>query len=101
RRSPRALHPFPTRRSSDLVARAARADGVLRLDDVVVMGHRGIGADVIERGLGVAGLSQEHLAAGGDPAEDLIVEDVGAAVVRRLDRKSTRLNSSHLGISYA
>src|SRR5471030_3393071 len=27
--------------------------------------------------------------------------DPGAAAVLRLDRKSTRLNSSHLGISYA
>src|SRR6267143_72306 len=47
----------------------------------------GIGGDVVERGLGVAGLSQEHLPAGGGPAEDLIVDDVGTAVVRRLPRE--------------
>src|SRR5438045_9751102 len=74
----RARHSFPTRRSSDLLP-----DG---------------GARVLERRIHVA---TEIL---GDGPREIVarvpataLEQVGAAA----DRKSTRLNSSHLGISYA
>src|SRR5262245_64390293 len=50
--------------------------------------HR-IGVDVYERG------------AAFDPRIDPIVRVQAAKLRAKLDRKSTRLNSSHLGISYA
>src|SRR5947199_6945641 len=58
------LHSFPTRRSSDLGTRAARA----------AAGGRGGG---------------------------MTTRAVETWTLEPLDRKSTRLNSSHLGISYA
>src|SRR5690625_7261088 len=67
-------HPFPTRRSSDLhplVLDGDRLVALLELDDV-----------------------GQGLATGLVAAEDL---DVGV----HGDRKSTRLNSSHVAISYA
>src|SRR5437868_11487590 len=76
----RDLHSFPTRRSSDLRRRDTQRDGVgARTSNV----HR-----VVQPLAGV------------DPA------DVEAAIARVLDvdardRKSTRLNSSHVSISYA
>src|SRR5690349_25136443 len=70
-RHPRDLHSFPTRRSSDLVARRNGLVGCPRpgMDALPIRVHDGATA----KGLGdVAG-----------------------------DRKSTRLNSSHVEISYA
>src|SRR5437660_6883421 len=64
----RALHSFPTRRSSDLPRRTAAAPGA--------------GAAVSRRA-------------------PLGVRNAAGALVRRPDRKSTRLNSSHVAISYA
>src|SRR5206468_12108725 len=94
----RALHSFPTRRSSDLSA-------TLHHHDV------GGGAKLIRRPCGVvAARRQDEPIGGGGPID----HDVGLAVavivarggdVRtgapRVDRKSTRLNSSHDQISYA
>src|SRR5688500_19186861 len=78
----RASHSFPTRRSSDLdvhpdraVARRRGVDRHARL--------RGARDDGVVRAAGVA------------------LEQVEAEPVVELDRKSTRLNSSHLVISYA
>src|SRR5947209_10470695 len=71
---PRDLHSFPTRRSSDLMkeALAQAKDGRLH-----ILGE-------MDKAL---------------PAKrDDLTEDVEPAV---LDRKSTRLNSSHANISYA
>src|SRR5690606_42094066 len=90
-RYPRSLRPFPTRRSSDLAsARALGAEAVIieRMDRVLARVasqtlstfftdlHRRHGVEILT-GAEVAGF-----------------EDGG-------DRKSTRLNSSHVKISYA
>src|SRR5205814_10077269 len=81
--APQPLHSFPTRRSSDLLfARLRRAVGQRRRD-----------------------LALAHLAAAvGGERQRLHRHQVHDARERALvaeDRKSTRLNSSHLGISYA
>src|SRR5690606_41570066 len=79
----RGLHSFPTRRSSDLTF-ADQVSGVAR--DVGVEGRLGGQADVP----GAAGLWR-----------DLTnnVNELAGNLTR--DRKSTRLNSSHVKISYA
>src|SRR5438445_8611716 len=81
--APRDLHSFPTRRSSDLTARAGGAtDLAQRLDRADLAARRldrherGVRADRGRHGFGI------------DPAQFV-------------DRKSTRLNSSHANISYA
>src|SRR5262245_63726159 len=77
---PLALHSVPTRRSSDLAAAAADAGAAC----------------------GTAGRDGQHPVAR-DRAADFgaAAQDLDAAVDSPGDRKSTRLNSSHLGISYA
>src|SRR5437899_11610017 len=80
-RDHRYLHSFPTRRSSDLVGHA-----------------HSLQADV-ENGIGEY---TQHFFQQCEPelrwvAEISLVEHH----LLRVDRKSTRLNSSHLGISYA
>src|SRR5690606_39724341 len=88
---PRYLRTCPTRRSADLlgqeagmdlpvVARAVRADLLLALD------HDG------QRG-------RLHAADGGE--EEAAIARVEGRHGARADRKSTRLNSSHVKISYA
>src|SRR5205814_10140359 len=87
--SHRDLHSFPTRRSSDLIANLLRprhlADvdqsfhAFLELDECAVVGQRDHAAVYLR-------------------AERVTHGDVRPRVG---DRKSTRLNSSHLGISYA
>src|SRR5205814_7878755 len=80
-RSLRALHSFPTRRSSDLAR---------RVPSVCLPGPR-----------------QPRGAPGARPRAALRrIAEAGDGVVivlrqQESDRKSTRLNSSHLGISYA
>src|SRR5439155_26882241 len=83
---PRHLHSFPTRRSSDLADRSSSTSGAVIQNTETVEGLRDL---------------QRARAALGDirlfdgPA-------LGHAGQRRvLDRKSTRLNSSHVAISYA
>src|SRR5437868_8964670 len=79
--SPRDLHSFPTRRSSDLLLHDA--------------GHRLLGQPDVG----------EHSEAGTGPAaaptDDALRDDLPAADRVDRDRKSTRLNSSHVSISYA
>src|SRR5207253_9485977 len=92
--APRALHSFPTRRSSDLFADAGAA--LLSLHDSGRLGPRwawvlageGPAASSLRRSLSPALRPHVHL--------------VGRVDERLLqDRKSTRLNSSHVAISYA
>src|SRR5699024_12755894 len=78
----RDLHSFPTRRSSDLGARGAG-----RLGDV---GGAGDAAAFLAGGRG----GSVHLHPRRGPARALALRRGG-------DRKSTRLNSSHVSISYA
>src|SRR5437667_5815138 len=73
----RDLHSFPTRRSSDLASSAAGSNHPVRRSR-----HPGVGAQVgIRRDLGGA--------------------EVEVTQISSEDRKSTRLNSSHITISYA
>src|SRR5437867_13354790 len=67
----RYLHSFPTRRSSDLLS---EDDGLL------------------------APLSSSSAAR---PSRSMVLEILGHSSSKNLDRKSTRLNSSHRTISYA
>src|SRR5690606_41185755 len=85
----RYLHSFPTRRSSDLLVPAP----ALRLCAVLpALGGLGEGEDGVDL-LG-RGAVRDHPAHHGGP-------DHRVPGARVLDRKSTRLNSSHVKISYA
>src|SRR5690606_40998402 len=88
-----ALHSFPTRRSSDLGV----ADEDLALRHARRAGD-GVGPLRVD-GLGGPGL----LTRGGVDADQAAVQgtDDDLAVPGGEDRKSTRLNSSHVKISYA
>src|SRR5207253_10219755 len=85
-------HSFPTRRSSDLVAvehaGGDRAVGELRGPPLLAAG-RVVGGQPV-------GPVEEHLRGVADGADD----GRDPVDVAR-DRKSTRLNSSHVAISYA
>src|SRR5205807_9478663 len=90
----RALHSFPTRRSSDLTAPGQVGDAGHRAG-IEYVGHReqprGDAADaVVEERRGAPGLDIEPCFAQPLPWQ-----------IQPADRKSTRLNSSHLVISYA
>src|SRR5439155_23302036 len=91
----RHLHSFPTRRSSDLALHPAAAGEDLR--------HRAVEADL--RPVGPR-RGRERLRDAAHPTADVtphpphaVTLAVGWAASR--DRKSTRLNSSHVAISYA
>src|SRR5690606_40281878 len=79
----RILHSFPTRRSSDLIDGNGSAGTVAARD----------------AGTGAGRRAGPEPAAAGDPAAGL--SRAAAAYRQRADRKSTRLNSSHVKISYA
>src|SRR5690606_41788699 len=88
-RQPRA---FPTRRSSDLL----EGDVVDQPDDVGDL--RGRGRDLLHG----EGCPRHHFSTFlGGPAHQLRVVISIARTIGVLDRKSTRLNSSHVKISYA
>src|SRR5690606_41961899 len=97
----RDLHSFPTRRSSDL--------GRLR---AVVLGIANQNGPIPRADEAYDPKSLEHIIAGTYPVESDMVyemeafrevlERYGVTVYRpQLDRKSTRLNSSHVKTSYA
>src|SRR5690606_40158286 len=96
----RALHFFPTRRSSDL----QWSDDFHHALHALLTGERdgyyadfgGLGAlvEALQNGFVYAGhYSEYRCRSHGRP--------LGAVPLNRLDRKSTRLNSSHVKISYA
>src|SRR5690606_41660655 len=85
----RDLHSFPTRRSSDLIQRAADHGEVLA---EVKARRRGLG---LRAGRRVLGVHARAAVAAGE------VLNLGLEAEQRGDRKSTRLNSSHVKISYA
>src|SRR5207253_8602281 len=94
---PRAPHSFPTRRSSDLPGLERRPPRWV---------EKRVGASSLPRTrllLGVARIQTSVQPARGPPAPERVRakarprEDPGAVQ----DRKSTRLNSSHVAISYA
>src|SRR5205814_9840306 len=83
-RHDRDLHSFPTRRSSDLRRRAPHS----RISRArVPPARRGSAHQTVPRTLQAAARTRPQLHA--------------IAALHVTDRKSTRLNSSHLGISYA
>src|SRR5690606_41873266 len=79
-----ALHSFPTRRSSDLLRNQGRNVGF-------ASPFRDFRDLPVEHLLGV--LVEDHLR--------FVVGDVREEFLHLRDRKSTRLNSSHVKISYA
>src|SRR5690349_24192639 len=90
----RDLHSFPTRRSSDLISRTNCAQEVLPLVPVI--------AAIISgwRGENCAASAETARRMSGVVTIDIFAMDAvpsGAST----DRKSTRLNSSHVEISYA
>src|SRR5262245_10994692 len=92
-----ALHSFPTRRSSDLVA----IDFGL---PVAVFSMEMSGEQVAMRMLGsIARVSQHKIRTGRVEEDDWsrVTKGLEKLQAASIDRKSTRLNSSHLGISYA
>src|SRR5205814_2997274 len=94
------LHSSPPRRSSDLRSRQLRTVGVGRNGELL---HHLV-AELIGRPVAPARLREESVVVvaaihqkTGVPAPQPAISQVAI----RPDRKSTRLNSSHLGISYA
>src|SRR5699024_11990991 len=79
---------FPTRRSSDLGE---------RFDAVLVRDH----ADIAVERVGAAVKREQRLAVFGAADREVARHLLGVEHVQRADRKSTRLNSSHVSISYA
>src|SRR5690606_41807157 len=93
--APRELHPFPTRRSSDLSARAGTRDGVDRTQNSpVIRDERGTGPRAATKSVRRSCIGGQRGDTRGRRAR---FRDTAA----RIDRKSTRLNSSHVKISYA
>src|SRR5690606_41832297 len=85
---PRDLHSFPTRRSSDLLA---------PVDDVAEKAFA-----LIREGLKAKKVAALAKAVLFRRARTLMIRPLGDGLVANtLDRKSTRLNSSHVKISYA
>src|SRR5699024_12271373 len=76
------VHSFPTRRSSDLEATLAAVARKLHLD-------------------GCLRLARGEENQGGRQRDSLLSDAMEAVFGGVLDRKSTRLNSSHVSISYA
>src|SRR5690606_40868533 len=93
-RAPRALHSFPTRRSSDLetirlsgpVSTLLEWDDAIPAFDELMLEVKRI-AQVRSQGLA------EHC--------PVLTREVVESAQMQEDRKSTRLNSSHVKISYA
>src|SRR5207249_10916604 len=88
------LHSFPTRRSSDLFAPALNRYGVLRgwtLEHLFIVTSGGTLAVAVLAFLYRTALLTWH---------NEIVARISGTYFRE-DRKSTRLNSSHVSISYA
>src|SRR5690606_41645289 len=100
-RPPRSLPPFPTRRSSDLELAACR----LERGRPVATFHRYLRNTVpVGESERVHRLSDQFLSEHGEnPAQ--VLEDFASfaqgSLLAGQDRKSTRLNSSHVKISYA
>src|SRR5205814_5396572 len=99
--APRALHSFPTRRSSDL-ERQLQCGGSCHERGAGLLGPpwptKRFAAPHSTPSTSAWGPSSSPLRAGKCPSSTKVLRPS----IRRLeDRKSTRLNSSHLGISYA
>src|SRR5207249_10873052 len=93
----RALHSFPTRRSSDLGVVIPRDEDDLR---ALVRYAAEYTIPLIARGAGT-GLAGESLGPGLVVDMSRHFRFILAIDATSVDRKSTRLNSSHVSISYA
>src|SRR5690606_41648962 len=94
--SARGLHSFPTRRSSDLADNDGVGDfkGLLaKLDYIVSLGVNTVWL--------LPFYPSPRLDDGYDIAEYRDVDPIYGSLAEVRDRKSTRLNSSHVKISYA
>src|SRR5205814_9627915 len=95
------LHSFPTRRSSDLFCDSKELSSVVlpapRKPVKTVTGTRSFGfmEEVCQKPV----VLQEFFARRTSPRRRFCRMRAGFCLRSRLDRKSTRLNSSHLGIS--
>src|SRR5206468_12532806 len=96
---PVALHSFPTRRSSDLLRAAALLAGVFALSALCSLLGRASGSARTFLALFLVGLYMSISVDKVAPVD--VIGFHGAATMPSVDRKSTRLNSSHDQISYA
>src|SRR5690606_40220640 len=94
----RALHSFPTRRSSDLVVAAPRV--VVGLDEVPP-DPAGDAAHGVPHAAVLSISSRSSSMRPAASASLMSLWPAGGRTVSTGDRKSTRLNSSHVKISYA
>src|SRR5690606_42101369 len=98
RASPRAPRSFPTRRSSDLALQGLRAARGVDQPFVSVLAHS-YGSTAALLSLAEDDVSVDALAVVGSPGSP--ARSAAELHVGSVDRKSTRLNSSHVKISYA
>src|SRR5690606_40969656 len=87
----RHLHSFPTRRSSDLVISSVSTVSAVSAKPVPVPTPQAVAAEAAKP-------EPKLVAASAAPAE---AKTPAVEVDPKVDRKSTRLNSSHVKISYA
>src|SRR5690606_40729624 len=98
---PRDLHSFPTRRSSDLGAFAASLVGARRRHSPLIAGGIGL-FHLVTAIMLVASAVIVHAFVTGDFSIQYVQRYSNSAQpLFYKDRKSTRLNSSHVKISYA
>src|SRR5207248_10459881 len=99
-RSPhlRDLHSFPTRRSSDLLEKLG--ERTVWIDCDVIQADGGTRTASITGAFVALGLALEKLVDAGTLTA-VPLRDFVAAISVGIDRKSTRLNSSHRTTSYA
>src|SRR5439155_21793386 len=95
--TPRSLPSFPTRRSSDL---ATRVPSVVRYV-AEVFGQTPLADIDPDQVVALGAAVQADLLAGQGRSDDILLLDVIPLSLGIEDRKSTRLNSSHVAISYA
>src|SRR5207248_7166076 len=93
----RALHSFPTRRSSDLIERAPRCAAVLDVPRLYIKRKEFSVEAALLHPLEAGAIRRRRTAA----QIVIVIRHRRGDVVVRVDRKSTRLNSSHRTISYA
>src|SRR3712207_9263263 len=99
RRPPRStLFPYTTLFRSDHIQCSCGKRGCLQ----AVAGGNRMADRLTAAGIACAGTAEvAALARNGTPEAITMVREAGAAIGYVLDRKSTRLNSSHANISYA
>src|SRR5690606_41676068 len=99
RRPPPRSTLFPTRRSSDLLAANPDYGLLSRWLHTLALGSDAVGGTAFD--LESALFSVDLAQVDGRPVFVAGLARAGTTLLMRLDRKSTRLNSSHVKISYA